>query len=53
MQILAREMKALRVPEPGNSISNQLRRQNATQAPVVSPAPAPAVAPGTTVIPPR
>jgi Ca2+-binding EF-hand superfamily protein len=55
MQILAREMRQLRVPEPGNSISNQLRRQNAAQAapPVVSPAPAPVVAPGSTVIPQR
>jgi len=55
MQILAREMRQLRVPEPGNSISNQIRRQNAAQAapPVVSPAPAPVVAPGSTVIPQR
>jgi Ca2+-binding EF-hand superfamily protein len=51
MQILAREMRALRVPEPSNSISNQLRRQNSAQAPVVSPAPV--TAPGTTVIPQR
>jgi Ca2+-binding EF-hand superfamily protein len=55
MQTLAREMRQLRVPEPGNSIPNQLRRQNAAQAapPVVSPAPAPVVAPGSTVIPQR
>jgi len=55
MQILAREMRQLRVPEPGNSISNQMRRQNAAQAapPIVSPAPAPVVAPGTTVVPQR
>ena len=55
MQILAREMRQLRVPEPGNSIPNQIRRQNAAQAapPVVSPAPAPVVAPGSTVIPQR
>ena len=52
MQILAREMRQLRVPEPGNSIPNQIS-ENAAQAapPVVSPAPAPVVAPGSTVIP--
>jgi Ca2+-binding EF-hand superfamily protein len=55
MQILAREVRSLRVPEPPNSISNQIRRQNAAQAPIGSPAPAPApvVAPGTATIPPR
>jgi Ca2+-binding EF-hand superfamily protein len=55
MQILTREFRALRIPEPGNSISNQIRRQNAAQAapPIVSPAPAPVVAPGTTVVPQR
>jgi len=56
MQTLSREMRALRVPEPGNSISNQIR-QSGVQAPigspVAAPAPAPAVAPGTAVIPPR
>jgi Ca2+-binding EF-hand superfamily protein len=54
MQIVAREIRSLRVPEPDNSISNQLKRQNATQAPSVSPAPGTVVTPGaTTAIPPR
>jgi Ca2+-binding EF-hand superfamily protein len=55
-QILARELQALRVPEPANSLSNQLNRQGATLAPGALPAgttnviPAqpvrPAIAPG-------
>jgi Ca2+-binding EF-hand superfamily protein len=53
MQILAREIRSLRVPEPSNSISNQIRHQNAAQAPIGSPAPAPVVAPGSTVVPQR
>lgn len=53
MQILAREVRSLRVPEPPNSISNQIRRQNSAQAPIGSPTPAPVVAPGSTVVPQR
>jgi Ca2+-binding EF-hand superfamily protein len=52
MQILAREIRSLRVPEAPNSISNQLRNQNAGQT-TAAPAPASAVAPGTATIPPR
>jgi Ca2+-binding EF-hand superfamily protein len=41
LQILGRELRAMRVPEPPNSISNRLKQQN------VAPAPAPA---GTTTV---
>jgi Ca2+-binding EF-hand superfamily protein len=51
MQILSREIRSLRVPEPSNSIRNQIRQQNATASP--STVPAPAVAPTTTNIPQR
>jgi len=65
MQILRRELRAMRVPEPANSLSNQLRQQYAAPAPVpasgttvipvqpVRPAPPPGVAPGTTIPPQR
>jgi len=54
MQILSRELRSLRVPEPSNSIANQIKQQqNVTASPSAVPAPAPAAAPATTTIPQR
>jgi len=52
MQILSRELRSLRVPEPPNSIRNQIRQQTTTASPSIAPAPAVAP-PATTNIPQR
>jgi Ca2+-binding EF-hand superfamily protein len=65
MQILGRELQAMKVPEPANPLRNQFRQQTASPVPVpasgttvvpvqpVTPAPAPAVPPTTTIPPQR
>jgi len=50
MQIIQRELRALKVPEPTNSLSNQLRQPSAVPAPAVAPTASP-VQPAT--IPPQ